>query len=315
MEAPEHGIVSMGRAIREGSFPVCARFTHYLDFRDADDIIGVTDLADEGCAKDIVPCGYGSVLGGIPFTSFGDFAGCPVVAEGGAHTLVLAGLRDGWAARADTLVVEPDAILFDGLEFARDERRMYRDSVDSGAFAALPPAEKGHRLAVFRDVLLAHADPLSMAVVLAPARREHFEGSLAQAMCDRFFDGVALCAAGDYAGAAGLLQGAGYGLTPSGDDFLCGVILALHFAGTPERAPRLDLSRSAGMSRTFLRDALAGRWPKRLRDAAESLGGSAAAGSVEDGIRQAVARALDHGATSGADLLSGFLHTLLRLCA
>jgi hypothetical protein len=30
----------------------------------------------------------------------------------------------------------------------------------------------------------------------------------------------------------------------------------------------------------------------------------------DSGIRQAVARALDHGATSGADLLSGFLHTM-----
>jgi len=268
-----------------------------------DDVIGLTDIADEG----------------------------------GAHTLVLAGLKAGWTARAAELIVEPNAIIFDGQVFARDAQCLFRDyavsadSVDTTAFAALPIAEQRRRLGIFRDTLLEHAAPLSMAVVLDTGRREFFQGSFARALCDRFLEGAAACGAGEYAQAAALLQGVGYGLTPSGDDFLCGVMLALHCAWlvhgyTVPRCDRMaqvsagrarelaeplaaNLQRSAFMSRTFLRDAIAGRWPRRLRDAAESLGARDGDDTI---IRQTVLRALDHGATSGADLLSGFLHTALR---
>jgi hypothetical protein len=288
--AEQARIVSMGRAITEGHYPVYARFSRYLDYKAAGDgdtsdvgvdVIGLTDMEDEG----------------------------------GAHTLVLAGLRPGWAARADGLIVEPNAVIFDGQIFARDAQCLFRDSADTAAFAALPCAEQRRHLGIFRDTLLEHAAPLSMAVALAPApaRREFFQGGFARALCDRFLEGAAACTAGEYAQAAALLQGVGYGLTPSGDDFLCGVMLALHDTGhARELAEPLaaNLPRSAFMSRTFLRDAIAGRWPRRLRDVAESLGGRER--EQDTIIRQAVLRALDHGASSGADLLSGFLHTTLR---
>jgi hypothetical protein len=321
--AEQARIVSMGRAITEGHYPVCARFLRYLDFRSGDDnVIGLTDMADEG----------------------------------GAHTIVLAGLKAGWAARAAEFIVEPNAVIFDDQVFARDAQCLFRDSVDSAdtaAFAALPAAEQRRRLGVFRDTLLEHAAPLSMAVALDISRREFFQGGFARALCDRFLEGAAACDVGEYAHAAALLQGVGYGLTPSGDDFLCGVMLALHSADhARELAVPLaaNLLRSAFMSRTFLRDAIAGRWPRRLRDVMESLGGRAgrlalaealgragrratprrdaisgcagrsasssapaeALGRNDTIIRQAVLRALDHGASSGADLLSGFLHTTLR---
>lgn len=301
MKAAEQAkIVSMGRAITEGRYSPCARFARYLDFGDGDDVIGLTDMADDG----------------------------------GAHTLVLAGLRAGWAARADELIVETGAIIFDGQVFARDAQCLFPDSADTGAFAALARAEQRRRLGIFRDTILEHAVPLSLAVALdtrpaltcdivsqrgtvppCTSRREFFQGGFARALCDRFLEGADACAAGDYARAASLLQGVGYGLTPSGDDFLCGATLALHFARDERGIQKLaaplaeNLSRSAFMSRTFLRDAIAGRWPRRLRDAAESLGGDDAL------IRQAVLRALDHGASSGADLLSGFIHTMLHHAA
>jgi hypothetical protein len=264
------------------------------------------------------------------------------------------------------LIVEPDAIRFDGQVFARDSQYLFRDSVEPAAcaaFAALAPDEQRRRLGVFQSALLEHAALLSMAVVLDPARREYFEGGFAQALADRFLEGAAALSQGAYADAAALLQGVGYGLTPSGDDFLCGAILAQHYdqdaarsapaAEASDLAEQLagDLSRSAFMSRTFLRDAIAGRWSKRLRDAAESLcdpdatrcaqseraerasvprghgatrsalreraeqGPEARDSAVDDAIRQAVIRALDHGATSGADLLSGFLYMALHCFA
>jgi len=323
-------VVSFGRAIGAGAYPVAARFARYLDFQDGGDILGLTDL--EG--------------------------------EGGAHTIVLAGLRAGWTERAAELVVAPDAIYFDEQVFPRSEESLYRDSVECAAFAALPDEEKRRRLGFFEEAVCKLAAPLSMAVVLDPARGEHFRGAFAEALCARFIEGASACAVGDYPKALALLQGVGYGLTPSGDDFLCGAMYALHFAAAclgacaarhdtarAESAAcgqakdelaaltgalRETLSRSAQMSRTFLRDAIAGRWSRRLRDAAESLGqapapigadkggGHAPApigadkgsertdGGEYDFIRAAVLRALEHGASSGADMLSGFLHTMFR---
>jgi hypothetical protein len=344
----------MGREVREGQYPVLARFRRYVDFRDGENIIGLTDM--EG--------------------------------EGGAHTVVLPSLRAGWAERADGLTIGPDAIFFDGRVFPREEVPVYRDSAECVAFAALPPEEKHRRLRVFRSTILRHAAPLSMAVVLDPVRRAHFRGAFAEALLARFLEGASLCAAGAYKQAAALLQGLGYGLTPSGDDFLCGALYALHFAacvpeprgirgagagaiaeasplanltpgvssgfaaggvqsviaqaalaGPPDMqavralqdlasALRAGLSQSAGMSRTFLRDAIAGRWPRRLRDAVETMSagdcargdnerdgtcaahyasGAVGASDADAPLRAAVMRVLEHGASSGADLLSGFI--------
>ena len=296
----------MGRAIAEGNYPVIARFRRYLDFAAGENVIGLSDM--EG--------------------------------EGGAHTVVLQGLRDGWTERASELRVEPAALFFDGQIFPREEVPLYRDNAECAFFAALPLEEKRRRLRFFRGTVLEHAAPLSMAVALDPARRGHFRGAFAEALAARFLEGASACAAGEYARAASLLQGVGYGLTPSGDDFLCGAMYALHFASACGLAPEdmrgagdaddgraadsvhgagavnalalaieAGLSRSAFMSRTFLRDALAGRWPRRLRDAVESLGRD---GGEYASIRSAVLRALQHGASSGADLLSGFI--LIALC-
>ena len=319
-------ITSIGRAIPEGCHPVFARFAHFVNCapaenqascpgRDADihvfehgeDVIGVTDLPDEG----------------------------------GAHTLVLSGLAAGWASRADMLEVGADAIVFDGQVFPRAGANVYRDAARIRAFAALPQREQSRRFALVQDVVCERAAPLSMAVVLDPARKQYFRGSFAEALSARFLEGASACRAGEYARAVRLLQGVGYGLTPSGDDFIAGMLYALHFAepdaalcAHSERAqrasepdalrahpahtvscaagslPALDLAirstlcESAPMSRAFLKDALEGRWPKRLRDAAESI---AEHGSTDEDICAAATRVLAHGATSGADLLCGFL--------
>ncbi len=107
-------------------------------------------------------------------------------------------------------------------------------------------------------------------------------------------------------GAVGL-AGLGTGLTPSGDDFMCGAMLwawlthpdpgdfchALVLAAAP---------RTTTLSAAFLRAAGQGEcsaaWHALL--AASSQGD-------EDRIATAAKEALSHGATSGADILAGFL--------
>lgn len=108
------------------------------------------------------------------------------------------------------------------------------------------------------------------------------------------------------AGAA-LLAGLGGGLTPAGDDWLCGLMLRAWLAHPSPQAFCLSLAevaapRTTVLSAAFLRAAAAGQcsapWHSML--AALSAGD-------EQAWQSALCSILAHGATSGADTLAGFL--------
>ena len=103
------------------------------------------------------------------------------------------------------------------------------------------------------------------------------------------------------------LAGRGMGLTPSGDDFIAGMMLALwadRAALTPRAAflYRVAAPRTTLLSRAFLRAARDGladaHWQRLLR---------ALAGGGEAEVRRAASEALAFGATSGVDMAAGFL--------
>lgn len=108
--------------------------------------------------------------------------------------------------------------------------------------------------------------------------------------------------------AARQLAGLGHGLTPSGDDFLAGVLLALHAFG---RAPQnklwiRSLRRAAQtdheLSAYFLAWAARGCAPASLQQLTRALACGHAVHTRFWGRR-----VMRWGATSGADLLSGFV--------
>jgi hypothetical protein len=102
------------------------------------------------------------------------------------------------------------------------------------------------------------------------------------------------------------LVGAGPGLTPSGDDVLCGVLLGLRMLGRARDLPRLwdtvapRLSTTTTLSAALLVEAVQGYAVPPVIDLGEAL--------VDDdavGVPAAAARVLAVGHTSGADLLAG----------
>ena len=108
------------------------------------------------------------------------------------------------------------------------------------------------------------------------------------------------------AGAAGL-AGLGGGLTPAGDDFLCGAMLCAWLTHPfPEtlcrRVVEVAAPRTTVLSAALLRAAARGEctaaWHRILR--AVCLGMAAE-------VASAVHEVMSHGATSGADALAGFL--------
>jgi Protein of unknown function (DUF2877) len=110
------------------------------------------------------------------------------------------------------------------------------------------------------------------------------------------------------------LVGAGPGLTPSGDDVLCGVLLGLRLAGLPtlrrslwtEVAPRLGSTTS--LSAALLTEAAAGYAVPPVGRFVDVL-----VARDRDGVRAAAAQVRAIGHTSGADLLGGLVGALYAL--
>jgi len=145
-----------------------------------------------------------------------------------------------------------------------------------------------------------------------PARASvvHREGRV---VCECLEDA---CRDGDFDAAlaqASRLIGWGEGLTPAGDDFLVGMLAALHaLACSPARmglvarlggALELQASRTTAVAAHALRLAARGHFSADLHRLFEALLSSA---DAED-VRRSADDALDVGATSGADRVAGLL--------
>ena len=115
-------------------------------------------------------------------------------------------------------------------------------------------------------------------------------------------------------GAAARLVGLGQGLTPAGDDFLCGFLAAGHCraaAGLADtqlltsfaEAVRQRLGQTTDISAAFLRDAAAGRVSQPLAELAE-----ACCGEPGRDLEGALMRLAAIGHSSGLDAATGFFY-------
>jgi hypothetical protein len=135
------------------------------------------------------------------------------------------------------------------------------------------------------------------------------------------------------------LIGAGAGLTPSGDDALCGVLLALRAVGAADAhrrvadAVRTGIGRTTSLSASLLVAAIEGyavpdvvrlvtllttpaAGPSGRNDAPEPVWSRPLAGSfrpVDPPVRGALERVLAIGHSSGADLVAGLAGTFIAL--
>jgi len=107
-------------------------------------------------------------------------------------------------------------------------------------------------------------------------------------------------------GLAQQLLGIGYGLTPSGDDFILGVLAVLSLQGMPLCGlPEIIGGYENPFSRTILEDACAGCFPEPLLCLMNHL----AAGTCPPAAVKAL---LGTGSTSGCDTLAGMYYALHR---
>ena len=100
------------------------------------------------------------------------------------------------------------------------------------------------------------------------------------------------------------LVGLGIGFTPSGDDFLTGVMLYETISGVnliDRESLKVKIPGTTEGGRTLLILALGNSFPFYLKQFAESIL------NMELSLDEIVSKALMHGSTSGSDALTGFL--------
>ncbi len=183
---------------------------------------------------------------------------------------------------------------------------------------ALPPlvgaADEGMRMLAAH--LRANAPPEGLA-------RVHFDDvetpllTQGRRALDRLRSGLARADAAAITDAAAQLAGLGPGLTPSGDDVLAGILLALRVwpaAAGPLGARVVSTlligpaaPRTGRISRAYLWAARQGHASEAWHDLIRGVAG--ATGSVV----AAATRILQTGETSGADMLAGFLFAWTRV--
>jgi hypothetical protein len=118
---------------------------------------------------------------------------------------------------------------------------------------------------------------------------------------------------GDLLLGIGMLRGCGVGLTPSGDDFIAGLLIGLHLLqdlhGCDFQTIIKTVSKAAAgenvFSNTFLELAGKGLLFGRMNDLVSAL-----TQDGEEAVRSSAERLFAVGGTSGADLGTGFFMTV-----
>ena len=167
-----------------------------------------------------------------------------------------------------------------------------------------------YRLKHFETILLQTAPSKSLAVLLESERERQFAHGFEQAYLARVRTGIDKILNGDVEQGIGMIKGLGFGLTPSGDDFIVGFLLGLIVI---ERIDGCDLKTlrqrmydiAVGqnpISNTFLYCAKEGwlfdRWKRVL---------TVLLSDEDVALDDMVRRLVSVGETSGADTAVGFV--------
>ncbi len=271
---------------------------------------------------DRIPTGEYSVHS--KFTRAVNFTGCAgsnlvsiVDAEigGGPINIVVSNFDFGAVNRDFALSVKDDCFVFNGVIVRKDRNRMYDSSInlrktDFDKFMS--------KLELFKKNLLQEAPPKSLAFLLDSARESGFSCGFENRFAGRMRQGVGEMLKGDLAEGTKKIRGLGFGLTPSGDDFLSGFLLGCNAA---EKICGRDLSRTKQtvydnavgdslISNAFLSLSLEGRVFQAFGDLLYVM-----ACPDERRIKSYVEYLLRTGETSGADTAVGFLSACGHLLA
>lgn len=201
--------------------------------------------------------------------------------------------------------------------FYLDENRLRKDpaalySSDIPPASPAPETVQANVEALAR-ILVRTAPPKSLAFIFYSALEKNFSRVFEKLMLARFKQAAAFLKSGDYVRGVKILRGLGFGLTPSGDDFISGLLAGFNYAllnlrfDTRTRIEEIfKLAEGNNLiSNAFMRASYEGKVNAKVRRLMAALSGR---GRKE--LEAAVADALQSGHTSGADFCAGLVFAL-----
>jgi len=171
-------------------------------------------------------------------------------------------------------------------------------------------------LTVFKNYLIANSSPRSLVFLMNPKLSVKFTTGFERELLRRFSQGANTIGSGNILDGVRMIKGLGYGLTPSGDDFIAGMMCALWPAGLllgrdyHELISRIYYSAVGGnfLANAFLGCAREGRFLLKQKALVEAI----LYGNEHDVIDW-TKELLTIGETSGADWGTGFVMILARI--
>jgi hypothetical protein len=270
-------LVSIGDQVEEGIYPFHSRFHRAVNFRRGDSLISVVN-------EDIGP---------------------------GPLNIVVRDLDAGpTCSRTAPLAVQAHTVVFGTRQFQFTDNHYYRstvavDSCNSRLFQ--------RNLSVFGEQLATMSPAKSLAFLLDEKRTRNFRPGFERAFVGQIRCDVHQIMNGNLLNGVRSLKGCGMGLTPSGDDFIAGLLIGLNLLqqlrGQDYRETADAVFEAAEgenvFSNSFLDLARRGLFFGRMKDLILALlrGG-------EQAVRKSTEKLLAIGASSGADLGTGFFMTV-----
>lgn len=229
----------------------------------------------------------------------------------GPHHVIVSGLD---VQPVERLAITSDEILLDGnrLLFASscryDSRIDLNGAIDRNRFSA--------NLHCFEHCLRQATVPKSLAFLLGQKDKRSPRSTLERSIATRLRAGSKLIYGADFLAGIHMFRGVGFGLTPGGDDFIGGLLLALHggqkifgqdFSQTI-RSVRRQASGKNPFSNTMLAQASEGRAIGKIKDLLDAL-----IRGEEKNIRRCSKQLRTIGHSSGVDFGVGLLLTFKML--
>jgi hypothetical protein len=220
-------------------------------------------------------------------------------------------LQDIGHLNGGRVFVGGDSLRIGETEYALPDTNRYSSSIEIPAGTTLAHFASG--FASFRAALQEMAPPRSLLFLLEDRSKRVFVSDFERALTERFFDGCELLRQSRYLEGIREIKGLGWGLTPAGDDFIGGLLIALNLRwslfGEDTSSLIEDVHRSACsdnlFSMAFLRCAKEGRIFETLQRALTAV---CRADEVE--ISENTRRLVSFGETSGGDLAAGLIFGL-----
>lgn len=202
------------------------------------------------------------------------------------------------------VTMTPARVVLDHMSLSKEKALNYSSEFEGFG----PDFDFGPLMGTVLETLVQNAPPKSLAVLYDSRHVDSFASTFERALLARFYTAFEALEQGDLLEAVELFKGVGFGLTPSGDDFITGLLYAL--SALPPNAQIIRLKRKVmervggctALSVQFMRDAHDSHFPQDVK----GLLVAAARNDKKELVRHAE-QILTHGHSSGADTLAGLM--------